>query len=266
MKKGIVVFLAVAALTASQASATLLTYEGFDYTAGSSLDNQSGGTGWDANWGQFLGGAGGYTSVAGSLADPTSTLVTSGNHVDTAGAFGGRYNAFPGYGADGSIAYFSVLIRLNYTPTLGSYAGLQLFNNTGNGDLFVGLNGSGLNWGLEHTGADAYSSVAAASNQAVLLVLRADYTSGADTFRLYVNPTSTTEPGSADATLSYDIGTQNGLAFNAGGATSFDEIRIGTTFADVTPGLVPEPGTLSLVAGGLVLLLGAQLRRREPRS
>src|SRR6266853_1285129 len=110
MKRRIAVLLVALGVTASQASAALLTYEGFNYTAGSSLDNQSGGTGWDANWGQFLGGAGSYASVAGSLADPTSTLVTSGNHVDTAGAFGGRYNAFPGYGADGSTAYFSILL------------------------------------------------------------------------------------------------------------------------------------------------------------
>ena len=185
MNKGIVVFLAVAGLSVSQASAALLTYEGFNYTAGNNIDNQNGGTGWDANWGQFLGGASSYTSVAGSLADPTSTLATSGNHVDTAGTFGGRYNAFPGYGANGSTAYFSVLIRLNYTPTTNSFAGLQLFNNTGQGDLFIGKNGGGLNWGLEHTGADSYSGVAAVLDQTVLLVLRADYTSGNDTFKLY---------------------------------------------------------------------------------
>src|SRR5476651_470396 len=127
MNKGIVVFLAVAGFAASQASATLLTYEGFNYTAGSNIDNQNGGTGWDANWGQFLGGAASYTSVAGSLADPTSTLATSGNHVDTAGTFGGRYNAFPGYGANGTTAFFSFLLRLNYTPTTGSFGGMQLF-------------------------------------------------------------------------------------------------------------------------------------------
>jgi hypothetical protein len=69
-------------------------------------------------------------------------------------------------------------------------------------------------------------------------VLRGDYTSGSDTFRLYVNPTpGAAEPGSADATLTYNIGTQNGLAISAGnlGAATFDEIRVGTNYADVTP-------------------------------
>jgi hypothetical protein len=115
---------------------------------------------------------------------------------------------------------------------------LQLFNNTGLGDLFVGKNGSGLNWGLQHGTTNAFSSIACASNQTVLLVLRGDYTSGSDTFRLYVNPTpGAAEPGSADATLTYNIGTQNGLAISAGnlGAATFDEIRVGTNYADVTP-------------------------------
>ena len=266
MNKGIVVFLAVAGLTASQASATLLTYEGFNYTVGNNIDNQNGGTGWDANWGQFLGGASSYTSVAGSLADPTSTLATSGNHVDTAGTFGGRYNAFPGYGANGTTAFFSILMRPDSAAAASGFFGLQLFNNTGQGDLFIGKNGSGPNYGLEHGSTDVFSSVAATVSQTVFLVVRADYTSGNDTFRLYVNPTSGTEPGTADATVTYNIGTQNGLGLNAGGATSFDEIRIGTTFADVTPSLVPEPGTLSLVAVGLVSLLGYRFRRGNQRS
>ena len=41
-----------------------------------------------------------------------------------------------------------------------------------------------------------------------------------------------------------DIGTQNGLALNSGngGSVSFDEIRIGATFASVTPVFVdPRP-------------------------
>jgi hypothetical protein len=267
MKKGIVVFLAVAGLTASQASATLLTYEGFNYTVGSSLDNQNGGTGWAANWGQFLGGATSYTNAAGSLTDPTSTLLTSAGKVQTAGAFAGRYNNAPGYGTAGTTNYFSVLIQLNYTPTSGSFAGLQLFNNTGQGDLFVGLNGSGANWGLQHGSTNAYSTVAAASGQTVFLVLEADYGSASDTFKLYVNPTpGAAEPASPDATVSYLIGTQNGLGFNAGGPTSFDELRIGTTYADVTPVAVPEPSTVILVAGSLISLLGYRSRRGTGHS
>jgi hypothetical protein len=105
--------------------------------------------------------------------------------------------------------------------------------------VIAGKNGSGLNWGLEAgPGTDAYSSVACVLSQTVFLVVRGDFGSSSDTFRLYVNPTpGAPEPATADATLSDFIGTQNGISFTTGngGAASFDEIRIGTNYADVTP-------------------------------
>jgi len=233
--------------TSGAADPDLLTSESFAYNQGvvtATLDGQpNDGTqasnGWDnVTWGQGLGGATSYTIGHGSLSDPSGKLVTSGNCAQTLGGFAGRWNKFTGYGANGSTAYFSILIRPDSEPTTTNYYGLQLFNNTGQGDLFVGKNGSGLNWGLQHGTTNAYSSVACALTQTVFLVLRGDYTSGADTFRLYVNPTpGAPEPATADATLTYDIGTQNGLALSAGnlGPATFDEIRVGTNFADVTP-------------------------------
>ena len=87
-----------------------------------------------------------------------------------------------------------------------------------------------------------------------------DFTSGDDTFSLYVNPTpGDPQPAAADATLTFDLGSQNGLALNTGNGAqvSFDEIRIGETFADVTP-LVPEPASLILL--GLAGLVAAGSR------
>ena len=233
--------------TSGAADPNLLTYEPFAYNQGvgtTTLDGQpnngtQGSNGWDnVTWGQFLGGATNFTIGHGSLSDPSNLLVTTGNCAQTQGGFAGRFNHFTGYGANGSTAYFSILIRPDSGPTTTNYYGLQLFNNSGQGDLFVGKNGSGLNWGLQHGATNAFTSIASVSNQTVLLVLRGDYTSGSDTFRLYVNPTpGAAEPGSADATLTYNIGTQNGLAISAGnlGAATFDEIRVGTNYADVTP-------------------------------
>lgn len=277
MKKGIAVFLAIAGLAVNQASAALTTYEGFAYTVGANLDTQSGGTGFAANWGQFLGDGLGYVVTAGSLADPTSSLQTSGNKVSTTATAGfeGRYNNAPppSQGAAGSTNYWSILIRpdnLGVNTGLGTTNGgfiLQIFNNTGNGDLSVGKSGDSANWGMEHNGIGSFSGVAATSNQTVLLVVEEDFTAGADTFKLFVNPTSTTKPVTADATLTYDIGTQNGFGINTfnGALASFDEIRVGTAFADVVPNLVPEPGTVSLVIGGLAFL-GFGMRRRVRRS
>jgi len=69
--------------------------------------------------------------------------------------------------------------------------------------------------------------------------VRGNYVQGGpSTFLLYVNPTpGAPEPVTPDATVSFNIQTQNGVAFNTqnGAAASFDEIRVGTNYTDVTP-------------------------------
>src|ERR1022692_2679870 len=63
------VLLAAGLLASSSARATQVTYEGFAYvpTGPLSIDGQGGGIGWDASWGQFLGGATSYIITNGSL-------------------------------------------------------------------------------------------------------------------------------------------------------------------------------------------------------
>ena len=56
----------------------------------------------------------------------------------------------------------------------------------------------------------------------VLVVVRIDFGASTDTMRLYVNPTpGVAEPATADATISYNLGHQNGLALqsNLGGGS-----------------------------------------------
>ena len=113
--------------------------------------------------------------------------------------------------------YFSVLIQPANTPATNHYYGLQIFSNGGNTgdghDLFVGKNGSGLNWGLEYATnfisgvttsrvpVDTYSGTPATANQTVLLVVRVDFNFGSpDVFSLYVNPT----PGGAEPAVPID--------------------------------------------------------------
>ena len=81
------------------------------------------------------------------------------------------------------------------------------------------------------------------TGQTVLLVLRVDFFAGIDRLTLYANPT----PGAAEPFLGAvkqdrDLGTVTGLTLYSTGAFSVDEIRVGTTFADVVPtAAVPEP-------------------------
>ena len=247
--------------TSSVSDSNLIAYEPFEYDAtignvlsGLPVNGTQDSNGWDnVSWGD--GGLGALSSYisAGNLADPSGLLVTCGNKVATWGDYAGRWNYFPGYGSSVTTAYFSILIQPECTPTTNNYYGLQLFSNSGQGDLFVGKNAaatgtSNLFWGLEHVasgaayGTDIYSGVACTISQTVFLVVRGDYGAGMDTFRLYVNPTpGASEPTNANATVSYNIGTQNGLEMRTGDnsgipcQTSYDEIRIGTNYADVTP-------------------------------
>jgi hypothetical protein len=282
MKKVIGGFLVVIGLglATTHASAQLLSYEGFNYSVGANLDTQSGGTGWAANWGQFTGDGTGYTNTSGSLSDPTHTLLTSGNKVSTgasSSSFEARYNQITNYGGNGTTNFFSILIRPDNLGASGQdssggdgYFFLQLYGGSGVGNtLFAGKNSESADWGLVQgttTNNHSFSSIAAVSNQTVFLVVEGDYTSGADTFKLFVNPTpGAPEPAVPSATLSFDIGTQNGLGINTGNgaAASYDEIRVGTTFASVTP--VPEPSAFVLVAFGLASLVGYRFRRGARR-
>jgi hypothetical protein len=261
--------LAIAVLGSSTSMAYLQTYDGFEYPSGApgSIDGFNGGTGWTTSWGQLLGGATSEIVVNGSLSDPTDTLYTYSNHVYSAGGFAGRFFDIPSnWAVPGVTYYFSILIRPENTPATNHYYGLQIFSNdgnTGNGhDLFVGKTGSSLNWGMEYSTntivgnttntvfVDSYSSVAAASNQTVLLVVGLTFSNGApDSFALYVNPTpGGPQPATPDATIIDDIGSQNGLALNSGngGLVSFDEIRLGATFAAVTStSSTPDPNLLT---------------------
>ena len=95
------------------------------------------------------------------------------------------------------------------------------------------------------------------------MVLRADFVSaGADTFKLFINPNNSAEPGVADATKSaYDVGTVSTIQFNGNLGFSIDELKIGSSYADV----VPESGTW----GSMIAVLGiggiAWLRQRAVR-
>jgi hypothetical protein len=259
------VTLAALVFGASSSQAYLQTYDGFEYPSDAlgSIDGLNGGTGWSTNWGAGLGGATSEIISNGSLSDPTATLYTYSNHVYSAGGFAGRlFNAPADWAFPGATNYFSILIRPENTPATNHYYGLQIFSNggnTGNGhDLFVGKNGSGLNWGLEYSTntivgsttntvfVDSYSSTPAVANQAVFLVVRIIFASGVpDSFALYVNPTpGGSEPATPDATTTDDIGSQTGVALNSGngGLASFDEIRIGATFASVSSSSsIPDP-------------------------
>lgn len=263
-----------AALLPSAALA-MPSYEGFGgYAPGTSVGSLNGGYGWSGGWG----GSGLSLTVASpGLSHPG--LATSPGAA-TSGVPGGNvawyYRDLDQRVGDGATLYLSVLLR----PETGisDYGGLSLVGSVG--DIFMGESGDAAMgshaYGLESRipdGPDAdtdpdvlidSSAIMASPGETALLVLKATLMAGPDLFALFVNPI----PGSSEAdntvaarflpTDGLDLGELIFIAINNAGNWTTDEIRIGATFASVTP--APAPGALPLLVAGLAAL---SIRRRR---
>jgi hypothetical protein len=167
-----------------------------------------------------------------------------------------RYKA----GAEGTTLWASFLARSEVSNNDYGvfFAQSHIAWNMGSEGAKVGLSGG--MWTLSEIGGGASVStgVARTIGQTYLMVLRMEFINeGSDLVTLYVNPT----PGlSAPNVLGTTIQTVKdfclyNVAFYPGSGTnngSMDELRFGSTFADVT---IPEPATIGLLGlGGLVLL------------
>jgi hypothetical protein len=257
----------------ASANGGLLAYDGFDYAQGSKLAGLSGGTGWSAPWAYSSG-----ASASGNVVEGLGYTDSNGRQLLTAG---GAWTTDPGvffaraergttatFGAAGSSVWMSFLVRQTTTPNSGvSYA----MGTVGRGYTF----GSGaMLGGLGDDDvriAPFYSSSgnvvlpgAAPALSTSFIVLRVDFAAaGNDTMNLWLNPELDGEAGDADLTLSarnyasfFDGVT---LAHGDNRTFTFDEIRVGSGFASVTP--VPEPAAWMLLGCGLALL--PALRRRH---
>jgi hypothetical protein len=272
---------AVLALAGPGARADVVTYEPFNYTPGTPLLGSNGGSGFASPW-----AAGGfnasiftnYTVAAGSL--PYPALATSGDRVTTSEqqAISGltRSLATP-LGTPGTTDYISVLLRPEGTVgagALGGFFGLYLNASTTtpnlSQDLFLGKPGIFDQYDIEDRGGTNrhLSTVTATAGTTALLVLRMDFTAGIDKFTLYVNPTpGAPEPTAGVVKQDSDVGTIAALTLYSTGAHSLDEIRIGTTYADVVPlAAVPEPASLVSTLIGLTTLATWSRRGRSAGS
>ena len=258
--------------------AGLVAYEGFDYGQGQPLSAQNGGLGWATPWSA----ATGDSILADSLSDTDAsgyTLVTTGRSVFITASGGAnvsfmRTNDFVRNsgttwisllalrGGNDFVRAASFQIRTNATERLAVGKGTTASDNTLT------------NWGLFFSGQAAnanYSTNPAA--QVSFLVIRVDHQPGNDNAYLFINPLLTNEPAIGQASAA-QIGSTNfdfngvRLFVGASGAGSYaeftaDEIRIGDTYADVTPFVgetePPAPSgplvitNVSLVPQGIVL-------------
>lgn len=277
MKKILIPMLLLSAPHLSQAA--LIASESFSYTSGALGGNGNSGSGFGANtWGANAGA----TVTASSLA--YGSLATSGGSANLSGGnFAVFRNLAASGGGAGSDLWISFLIA---SPS--SNVGVSLFNGAGNEQFFAGRNNTAPtsnNFGAQFyagTGRPLVTqpdpqvgSVSTPFNPVVgtatthMYVLQIDQTGPSPVYRGWLDPDMATlgtgSAPTATSTFTINTGTQAfnydrvrlGIFSGGGSSATFDELRLGTTWADVSP--IPEPSSLLLLSVGALGLL----RRRR---
>jgi len=277
------------ALAVSPASAVLLTYEGFDYTASANVTGQTGGSGWrnpaSFSWTtvgttgtvaasglSYTGANAAYTAFASAglagnyganVRNNRLLAIDTGGVYDTAGLRGaGNFiggstvtSTLWGSFLVGSTNFASTHMIFNLSGGTGSSASIR--QGGAGGAIQITDGGSGTNFG---TGSILTSALSTTNPN--LIVFRMVFNGASDdTMSVWLNPTAATDTASILATIANlalnTVELRNVQAANL----VFDEIRFGTTFADVVP--IPEPSAFAALAGLGVLGLAAVRRRRR---
>lgn len=228
-------------LLATSARAELLAYDGFNHATGA-LAGQTGPSGFNGAYTAF--GTGSNVATPG-LTFPGLTVV--GNKVTLSGTNVGVNAALANAPQTvGSRLYFSFLLQ-----SVGSGSAGLSFCQGSNETLFVGSRSSYL--GVDPKGGTA-ANTSLAPTTATMVVGRIDFAASGATIRLYVNPTSTVEPVYSRLTVAKTSAlTFDGIRiWSTGTAGSFDEFRLGTTYADVAPVTVGAAAEKIVVLGSSV--------------
>jgi len=242
---------------ASTARASVLAFEPFDYSPGS-FNGANGGFGFKTAWstGPDLSIQPGNLSVAGysSVGNEVHLLSNTTN--------GATRTLTSNIGAIGTDLWLSYMTEVESS---GAYSSLAI------GGLHFGILGNttgggppSSTWGMDLQGGigQVFSQVPVVYGQTVRLVAHVQFLPGPDRIDLYVNPTTITPPAVSDATKTdVDLISQPlslvTLVANISDVL-YDDVRFGTTYADVAP--VPEPPGLAL--GIIACIALYQTRRR----
>ncbi len=231
------------ALASWQSAFALPALESFAYPGGSLVTGQTGGSGWSGAWSQN-GETGAVRSPGLGFTDAAGKILTvSGLAMTTAGTATTR-NFRTLSGAPLTDTWISFLWNLPVTNAL--FEGVSFYQDTTTARFTVS-NSSGTSTAGIYLGTGGSSTLNSGRGtfgvtHLVVLHLRDNAgTAGADLVEMYVDPTLATAPTTPLATVQ-----AADLSFNTirvagsnGAAVLIDEIRLGATFADVTPFTAP---------------------------
>ena len=197
-----------------------------------------------------------------------------GGEFDSAGLVDGTGKI----GADGTTLYLSFLQRISSVPSQYPYYAVELSNGDyGSGRvLLVGHDDKASPYYVARTysngtGSETLTPLGVENADVNLFVLKFTFDTDDDLVEIYRNPSPGGEPTTPTATLGgpglgYDFSFHKiALArfVNTSSLLDVDEIRFGTSYADVTP--VPEPCGLLLLVGGALCFIPARVARAARR-
>jgi len=270
-------------VSAPTASAELIAAEDFGSTASGNLDGGGDGVGWGADWNTQTGNTEPQYATSPTLfasanvfSHSTDSYGTSpgpsarfGRPIDTADGgladAAGLLDSNNNIGADGTTVYIGFAMQ---TVAPAQYHGFELYRDGENGgarSVKVSTDGvgGGANWNLASGNTSTEALVSAVNEATNYFVLKLAFgESDVDSASVFLNPTLNTAEGTADAFITggnYAFDRLGFGNFSTGATLNFDDIRIGTTYADVV-GPVPEPASVALVAG---ILSGFAIRRKR---
>ncbi|MCW1924392.1 hypothetical protein OKA05_17630 [Luteolibacter arcticus] len=267
MKYALLPTLITSGLLPVASQAALIATENFDYADGSVV-GQAGGTGWTYERtdeaGAPLQTPSNWNNEFGTHQIVSSALVTNGGGVRR--EFGGvtegagsasneREGAFRGTGT----MFFSV----SYTPTTGNqWAGVSSYDFSGENaeKIFWGAPGGangGNFFGIDAVGdGQTNSTIPVVTGQTYVLIGMLDFDN--DLLGLWVDPDANDTVVSHDVSRAYTGGNwSTSLRLASGNQVTWDNLKVGTSFADVLP--IPEPSASLLGLAGAALLV----RRRR---
>ncbi len=242
------------------ADADLIAYEGFDYTSGDEIKTLAGGTGWTNAWNgdsEIEVGTSGlsYTDSFGNQLEVTGNSAkvddSSGKKIERTLNFSGSelWTSFLVQGVTGNdVANFSLEQKLSV--------------GQGEGDI------NGSNWTMHDQDGLVRDSGLAASSSTHFIVTLVEFSGGDERAWFWINPDLSSAPAKSDSVNGAsgdsvkDFELTKVQAWLGNPDATIDEIRLGTTFADVAPfTAIPEPSSLFPL-----LLLSALMSTKRRRK